>query len=129
MLYQNVIFLAIMKQHNNLYLFLQFILSLESISLSYSIKNENGISLCCLPDTSVCVKLTKMEILLLKSRFDLILSTKYHDSTKLFIYYDFVLSTICNPRLTTLCYYPLLPHGSIETTSFVSELSDYWSGN
>ena len=89
MLYQNVIFLAIMKQHNSLYLFLQFILSLESISLSYSIKNENGTSLCCLPDTSVCVKLTKMEILLLKSRFDLILSTKYHDSTKLFIYYDF----------------------------------------
>lgn len=38
----------------------------------------------------MCVKLTKMDVFALKSRFDLILITKYHDSTKLFIYYDIV---------------------------------------
>jgi len=77
------------KQHKSLYLFLQFILSLQSISLPYNVKNENGTSLCSLPDTDVCVKLTNMEVFTLKSRFDLILITKYHDSTKLCIYYDF----------------------------------------
>ena len=109
------------KQHKSLYLFLQFILSLQSISLPYNVKNENGTSLCSLPDTDVCVKLTNMEVFTLKSRFDLILITKYHDSTKLCTHvYIMTLLTVCNPRLTTLWYFPLDLHPWVNWNNFIS---------